>query len=114
VIERFWDAADLRGRNGGRHVGDFPKPSDFLVTEDGLIHYAEVKSTQNAKRFPFSNIEKGQRSSALKQVSVGGAYWFYIFTFGLGEWFLMPATQYAKALHSGAASIQFAELQPWR
>lgn len=114
VVERFWDAADLRGINGGRAVGDFPKPSDFLVTQEGQIHYAEVKSTHNPKRFPFADIRPAQRSAALRQVSVGGAYIFYLFSYALGEWFVMPATQFAKALHGGLKSIEFKELTPWK
>lgn len=113
VVERFWDQSDLRGRNGGRAVGDYPKPSDFLVTQNSQIEYAEVKSVQSATSFPFSNIERGQRSAALRQAMVGGPYQFYIFSFGLGAWFKMPAKQYSELLAAGRASAKFTELEPW-
>lgn len=113
VVERFWDQADLRGLNGGRAVADFPKPSDFLITEDGNIHYAEVKSVQSATSFPFANIERGQRLASLRQVQVGGDYRFYLFSYGLGQWFLMHATQFAKALDEGKASLKFKDLTAW-
>jgi penicillin-binding protein-related factor A (putative recombinase) len=113
VIERFWDQADLRGLNRGRTVTDYPKPSDFLVTQDGAIHYAEVKSVQCDRRFPFKNIKDGQRSAALRQAAAGGPYRFYIFSFGLGEWFVMEARQFAEAIARGAKSILFEELTPW-
>ena len=113
VVERFWDARDLRGRNGGRAVADFPKPSDFLVTEDGSIHYAEVKSTQNKNRFSFSQLEPAQRSACLRQAAVGGDYRIYVFSFELGAWFLLSATQFAAKVHDGQASITFEEMKPW-
>ena len=113
VVERFYDASDLRGINKGRPVGDFPKPSDFLVTEDGATHFAEVKSTQNAKRFPFSQIEDGQRSACLRHTAAGGVYTFYIFTYGLGKWFKLPGFLFAQLLEDGAASVSFEELSEW-
>src|SRR3546814_4839757 len=72
VIGRFWDQSDLRCLNGGRAVNDYSKPADFLVTQNAQIEYAEVKSVQSATSFPFSNIERGQRSAALRQAMVGG------------------------------------------
>jgi hypothetical protein len=113
VVERFYDQSDLRGLNKGRAVGDFPKPSDFLVTEDRNIHYAEVKSVQGAVSFPFGNIERGQSSAALRQARVGGDYRFYLFSYGLGKWFIMPATTYTAALEAGRSSVKFSELKEW-
>lgn len=114
VVERFWDQSDLRGRNGGRAVGDYPKPSDFLVTQNAQIEYAEVKSVQSATSFPFSNIERGQRSAALRQAMVGGPYNFYIFSFGLGSWFKMSAQFFSEAIAAGKASAKFKDLTPWQ
>ena len=113
VVERFYDQADLRGINKGRAVADFCKPSDFLVTEAGLISYREVKSVQSSTSFPFANIEKGQRSAALRQAAVGGDYRFHLFSYGLGQWFVMPARQFAEAVERGAASIKFKDLETW-
>lgn len=113
VIERLWDASDLRGLNNGRHINDFKKPSDFLITKHGLMHYAEVKSVQSTTSFPFSNLEDGQRSAALRQAAVGGPYVFYIFSYGLGQWFTMDATTFAAAVQAGAKSIKFSSLPKW-
>ena len=113
VVERFWDASDLRGLNKGRKVNDFAKPSDFLVTHSGRIHYAEVKSVQSAVSFPFSNIETSQRSAALRQARVGGPYNFYLFSYGLGQWFVMTAQVFAETIEAGRASIKFKELPVW-
>jgi penicillin-binding protein-related factor A (putative recombinase) len=113
VVERFYDQSDLRGLNKGRAVVDYPKPSDFLVTEEGNIFFAEVKSVQSTTSFPFGNIEHGQKSAARRQVLVGGDYRFYLFTYGLGKWFVMPATVYANHLAAGKASVKFKDLEEW-
>lgn len=114
VIERIYDASDLRGLNNGRPIADFKKPSDFLVTQHGLLSYREVKSVQSATSFPFANLEDGQRSAALRQAAVGGPYVFHIFSFGLGRWFLMPASTFAAAVEAGKSSIKFADLKEWK
>jgi hypothetical protein len=113
VVERFWDQADLRGLNGGRAVGDYPKPSDFIVTENTRIFYAEVKSVQSATSFPFKNIEHGQRSAALRQAGAGGDYRMYLFSFDLGQWFIMSAAKFKSCLDDGRASVKFSELPAW-
>lgn len=113
VVERFWDAQDLRGRNGGRAVGDFPKPSDFLVTEHGNIHYAEVKSTNDKTAFRFSQLEKGQRSAALRQAAAGGDYRIYVWSYQKTKWYVLSASRFAQTLEMGKASIKFEELDPW-
>lgn len=113
VIERFWDQADLRGRNGGRAVGDFPKPADFLLTLNGQLEYAEVKSTIKPSSFPFSGIRPSQSSAALRQAQVNGPYNFYIYSFHLCRWMVMPCKQYAGFIHAGRASVKFEELEEW-
>src|SRR3546814_11451100 len=112
VIERVGDQSDLRGLNGGRAVNDYSKPADFLVTQNAQIEYAEVKSVQSATIFPFSNIERGQRSAALRQAMVGGAYNFYIFSYGLGRWFRMSAQLFSEAVDAGRASEKFKYIAP--
>jgi hypothetical protein len=115
VVERFRDLKDLRGLNKGRQLADFAKPSDFLVCEPDGLHFAEVKSCQGGVSFPFANIEDGQRSAALKQHAIGGGknYRFYIFSYGLGRWFVMDADKFAFTLKMGRSSVKFMELTPW-
>ena len=114
VIERFYDQADLRGRNGGKAVGDFPKPADFLVTYDGLLHYAEVKSTTSKTSFSFHCIRPAQSSAALRQARVGGPYVFYIYAYETATWYVMSCSDYARALQEGRASLKFSELKQWQ
>jgi hypothetical protein len=54
-----------------------------------------------------------QSSMALRQARVGGRYDFYIFSYGLGQWFLMTERVYAAAVAAGAKSIKFEELPVW-
>ncbi|WP_037500548.1 hypothetical protein [Sphingomonas jaspsi] len=112
-LYRFPDKKALTGLNGGRKVGDFPKPSDYLVTKDQQTFYAEVKSVQSATSFPFADIRPSQRAAALKMARVGGRYDFYIFSYGLGEWFVMREQQFAALCADGAKSVKFKDLTPW-
>lgn len=116
VVERFWDQRDLRGRNGGRAVGDFPKPADFLIMQEGIIKFAEVKSVQSNTSFSFSGIRTKQRTTALRlaKAASGHLYVFFIFSFGLGQWFTMDGTQFAAAIDADRASLKFSELSPWK
>ena len=112
-VERFRDAKDLRGINGGRAVGDFAKPADFLVTQHGETFYSEVKSTSNARRFSFGQIESYQHATALKMAAVGGHYFFFIFSFGTSKWYILDCQTYAKAVSTGSASILLTDLIEW-
>jgi hypothetical protein len=113
VLYRFPDQKMLTGLNGGRRVGDFPKPSDYLVTKDAMTFYAEVKSCQSGVSFPFADIRPSQKAMALRQAAVGGRYDFYIFSFGKGMWFHMTETVFAAAVAAGAKSIKFGDLPLW-
>jgi len=113
--ERVRDARDLMGLNGGKRVADFKKPSDFLVSSRvHPLHFAEVKSTVDAKRFSFDKIQSGQANAAQREYLQGsGSYIFYIFSYPLGRWFIMPCAVYAHQLKMGRKSISFEELDPW-
>jgi hypothetical protein len=114
-IQRLRDKRDLMGINGGQRIADFAKPSDFLVSGFGVpLHYAEVKSTMNDRRFSFTDIRPAQSSAALREAAQGAqAYIFYIFSYPLGSWFLMPCVQYASAIAASQKSILFKDLNPW-
>ena len=114
--QRIHDAADLQGLNKRRRVKDYPKPSDYLVSSpEHRLHFAEVKSVHDKVRFPFKCITDGQHVAAMSEAKKGhGCYVFYIFSYHLGQWFVMDCWQYAEAIDSGARSISFKELKPWR
>lgn len=113
VLYRMPDQKALTGLNGGRRVGDFPKPSDYIITKGGETFYAEVKSVQSATSFPFDDIRPSQKSMALRQAAAGGRYDFYIFSFGLGRWFTLPAARFASMLADGRKSVKFEDLSQW-
>lgn len=115
TLQRFWDQQDLRGRNGGRPVGDFPKPADYLVSSPTVpLHYAEVKSCNGAKSFPFGSIRPSQSAAALLEYKRGqGSYIFYIFSYEHGSWFYMTCLEYNELLAANRRSVTFEELRPW-
>ena len=115
IVQRFYDQSDLRGLNRGRPVGDFAKPSDYLITMGGRVVYAEVKSFQSHISFPFGNIEDGQRSAALRHAAIGAGdcYHFYLFSYGTSKWYVMNADVFAAVFNSGKKSIKLEELNEW-
>lgn len=115
VVERFWDQSDLRGRNGGRAVGDYPKPADFLVIQGGSMHLAEVKSVLKGVSFPFANIKTKQRTTALSMAKAGAGhlYTFYVFNFELGQWFTFTGNALLRAVENDRSSIKFKDMTPW-
>jgi hypothetical protein len=115
-IERLRDRQDLVGLNRGARLADFKKPADFLVSSpNNPLHYAEVKSTKDPARFPFSNIKEGQHKAAMLEASRGaGSYVFYIWSYAHSEWYVMTARQYKTAIDAGQRSIPFSELDLWQ
>lgn len=113
--QRLRDKKDLVGLNRGAPVADFAKPSDFIVSSPTInLHFAEVKSTTDKTSFAFGKIQKGQSAAALKEARRGcGAYFFYIFSYPLGRWFLMGCKTYSQLIDSGVRSVKFKDLPEW-
>lgn len=114
-VQRLHDKKDLMGLNKGRHIADFRKPSDFLVSSlEAPLHYAEVKSTRDPKGFHFSGIQDGQSAAALLECGRGsGRYIFYIFSVANHRWYVMDCRKYSDVVASKRRSVKFEELQPW-
>lgn len=101
----FTDAARATGMNGKRVYIEC-QPSDRLVTIDGIIHYAEVKSTvTEVERFEFKLLKKTQRAFATQILTAGGPYFVYMHFVLSNEWFKIPykMIEYYKDL--GKSSI---------
>lgn len=111
-VWRLRDAKDLMGLNR-KKVRAFPVPSDFLVARSGSLEFAEVKSTFELNRFPFKNIEPGQRSAAAIATICDAPYSFYIKQMDTNKWYKMSGSQFVAAIKSGQKSIPFDELPPW-
>jgi hypothetical protein len=114
-VERLRDKKDLMGLNKNMKLADFAKPSDFLVSSQYTpLHYAEVKSTTNPTLFSFAKIQPAQSAAALKEANRGnGSYFFYIFSYERGQWFMMSCYQYFKLLGENRRSVKFEELEQW-
>lgn len=90
-LHRVEDASDLHGRNK-KLVLTTKKPSDYVVTENGEMYYAEVKSSESKTSFPFSAISTNQWASARRQVAAGGKFFFFVHNVITNQWFKLPAT----------------------
>lgn len=78
TVHRFTDSADVRGLNRGKKVGAYPQPADYLVTHAGHTFLAEVKATENQKRFSLSAIRTVQMAAAKKMITARGDYYFFV------------------------------------
>lgn len=86
----FTDASAATGLNKTRTF--IPaQPSDRIVTFEGAIHFAEVKSTSTeVERFEFKLLKKTQRAFATQILTAGGAYFVYMHFIQTDEWFKIP------------------------
>lgn len=111
-LHRFRDNKDIRGLNRNKALAAFKQPSDYLLTHQGITAYAEVKSTDNARGFPFSQIATYQLGSAERVVTAGGRYDFYIRRLHptQGQWFRLPAS---VVLDHDRRSLSWEDLQPF-
>lgn len=113
-VQRLRDRKDLIGLNKNARLVDFKKPADFLVSSKvEPLHYAEVKSCQG-KRFPFASIQPGQAAAARLEATRGqGAFYFYIFSYDLGQWFVMSCNEFVSLVDQGHKSVALEELETW-
>lgn len=86
------------------------KPSDFIVTLKGEIHYAEVKSISEKDRFSFSGIQPSQWRAATHVTRAGGQYFFYLHFVAFNRWFKIPAK---VILNSEKKSLTIREVQDY-
>ncbi|WP_419902161.1 hypothetical protein [Kiloniella sp.] len=111
-VHRVPDNSDTYGRTKGKSVGGVEaQPSDWIVTEDGQMFYAEVKSTQNKTSFPFGMISKSQMRGARKQLAAGGQYFFFVHSLVTDEWFQIPAD---LILSTTKSSLKWSELGSYK
>lgn len=89
-VIRLTDTAAAKATSG-KNAFIQAQPSDFLLTLQGVTHFAEVKSTKNETSFPFSNIKKGQWAASKRVVAAGGSYLFFIKNLNTDTWYLVPA-----------------------
>lgn len=104
-VYRFQDLYDAKklGKVANR------KPSDFLITSNGVTAFAEVKST-NKNSFSFSNIQPEQWRTAILQTRNGGQYIFYLHFLTVDRWFKVPAR---TIIDSDKKSVNIKELDDY-
>ena len=89
-LYRFADAAHNYGRNQRLTITD-EQPADFLCAYAGRLALVECKSTQDAKGFKRSLIERAQLKSASESILAGTLYFFAVRNENTRQVFLIPA-----------------------
>ena len=118
-VYRLQDAGELTGLNRGLSkkksgfVATKKNASDYIVTENGVMYYCEVKSSQNATSFPFANFEEGQWQAMRQQRAANGLYWIFIHNLNTDFWYRVPSTLVLDITDSGRASVKWEELKPY-
>jgi penicillin-binding protein-related factor A (putative recombinase) len=90
-LHKITDTKEVRGLTKTK-AWTKAQPSDYILTVNGAMHYAEVKSTTDPLCFRKSNITTDQLAAARQQLAAGGQYWFYIHRLLDGAWFKVPAS----------------------
>lgn len=109
-IERLPDTKSIKGSIKNGFIQG--RPSDYILTIDGEMCYAEVKSCGDKTSFPFSNIRKDQWKAAIQQVAAGGVYLFFIKNTNTNQWFVVEARTILEKKKE-RNSIKWTELQTW-
>lgn len=110
-VERLPDTKSIKGMMGTGFIQG--RPSDYLVTENGVMYYAEVKSCQDEVSFPFSNFTKEQEKAMIRQNAAGGEYFIFIHNLLTDTWYKLSARQKIEVEKSGRKSIKWTELNKW-
>jgi penicillin-binding protein-related factor A (putative recombinase) len=111
-VYEFEDAKKATGRNR-RVVGIKNQPSDRIVTFDGETFYAEVKSTIEERRFPFSLLRATQGAYARMIVAAGGRYDIFLHSLAHDRWYRVPYAVVKAVSEAGTKSMTWAELEPY-
>lgn len=86
------------------------QPSDYIVTSNGHMWYAEVKLCSELVSFPFANIRKGQLRAMKLQLRAGGLYFVHIRSSYMNRWYHIPASLILDTLESGRKSLKWSEI----
>ncbi len=86
------------------------QPSDYIVTANGHMWYAEVKLCSEMVSFPFANIRKGQLRAMTLQLRAGGEYFVHIKSSYMNRWYHIPAALILDTLESGKKSLKWSDI----
>ncbi len=98
-ITRLKDTHDINAQL--RRFGERPiilgkkRESDFIVIEDGITYFAEVKCTTNVKGVTKSlfSSQEGKRNRILR---ANGSYHYFIYSTVREQWYMVPAVVIAE------------------
>lgn len=109
-VFKFTDTAEARGMNRGK-VMIKAQPSDRLLTYQGVISYAEIKSTTDPDTFSFGLLRKTQSAYAAFILGAGGPYDVYLHRLAFDRWYRIPYAVIKAAKEAGRGSFKFTELE---
>lgn len=98
-ITRLTDTHDINAQL--RRFGERPivlgkkRESDFIVIEDGVTYFAEVKCTTNVRGVTKSlfSSQEGKRNRILR---ASGLYHYFIYSTVREQWYMVPAVVIAE------------------
>lgn len=112
-LHRLFDTSDIRAasrREAQKSFAHLPKnPSDYIVTFNGKMFYAEVKGT-DTDSFRLTRIEQSQLAGMIRQTAAGGEYFIFVYQVTTNEWFRLPAKLILE-IHKTVSSIKIANLR---
>lgn len=89
-VHRLTDTAAAKA-TGGKKAFVVAQPSDYVGVMQDLTFFGEVKSSIDKVSFPYSNIKKNQLAQARRIIMAGGSYLFFIKSYALDKWYIVPA-----------------------
>lgn len=111
-VYAFEDTREAQRTGGSRRIFTKARPSDYLVTHEGLTFFAEVKYTDNETSFPLGNIAKEQWSAAMQSTLAGGLYFFFIKSGVMKRWYKVPASVMLETFKV-KKSLKWSELESY-
>lgn len=109
-IYRVTDSKEIRGLNKSKRIKTKAQPSDYVITEEGEMYYAEVKSSKNKTSFPFGNISDEQWRASKRQYMAFGVYYFFLHNLNTNLWYKLPAEILHETKSSGVKSLKWKTL----
>ena len=110
-VHVFTDSAEVRGMNK-KAVMVKAQPADRMVTCDGEMFYAEIKSSVSSyDRFDFSLLRPKQSAQATMVLAAGGRYFVFYHHILTDEWFCIPYLMIALVKDQGKSSIPLSTLR---
>lgn len=112
-VYQFHDTREAMGSTGSKRVFTQSRPSDFLITHDGVTFYAEVKSCATPTSFSFSNIRPDQWMYATLTAAAKGLYFFILKSEALDKWYKVPAPFLISLKDDNIKSVKWENLNAY-